>query len=276
VDKLTFTEASERLQGYLYSKGRSSETHKAYRTDLRMFWEEMHLPEEVSLDQLEMLAARWLTDRKRIMAPKTTARRLTTMKNVGKTYGLSILTDFGLPTAPVGKPHPLPGGVEDIRKLLDFCYQEQHRVLIALTGLCGARISEARAVNFKSFDLKNRLVTLWGKGDKIRHVPISDYAWNILLPAIVAASAAPDLPLIKLGDRAARDLITTLGERAGLSRAISSHDLRATFATEAYRLSLDIRAVQELLGHATSKQTELYILVEQDALRAAVNIMENR
>lgn len=196
------------------------------------------------------------------------------MRNLGFAYKMDILSDYHLPTAPAAKPHPLPGGTSDIQSLLDECSEPQHLALIALTGLCGARISEAREVKPTDINYAERTVTFWGKGNKIRHVPISDFAWDILLPILVTAMVtAHDEPLIKLGDRAARALVTLLGERARISRPISSHDLRATFATQAYRRTHDIRAVQELMGHATTKQTELYIEVDDKSLRAAVNIM---
>ncbi len=277
MEKISFTDATAQLRRFLSSKGPSENTFKAYLTDVRMFWEEMELgtgPNALSLDDLEVTAAEWLTSRRRVMAPKTTARRLTSLRNLGFAYKMDILSDYRLPTAPTPKPHPLPGGPDDIQKLLDLCSEPQHLVLISLTGLCGARISEARDVKPTDINYAERTVTFWGKGNKIRHVPISDFAWEILLPIFVSAMVTdPNAPVVKMGDRGARSFITMLGERARMSRPISSHDLRATFATHAFRCTLNIRAVQELLGHATTKQTELYIGVDDKELRAAVNIM---
>lgn len=275
METITFTDATERLQRSLSSRGLSTHTFKAYLTDVKMFWQEMEL-DQLNLEDLEYLAGTWLNDRKRIMAPKTTSRRLTSIKNLGLAYKLSILVDFHLPSAPIGKPHPLPGGTDDLRALLDNCYKDEHKLLIVFTGLCGARVSEARAVRPIDIDLVNRTVKLYGKGDKIRYVPISNFAWSILLPLLVVPMAtAPQVELIQLGDRAARAVFTELGVRARLKRPISSHDLRATFATQAYRASgNDIRAVQELLGHATARQTELYVGIDDQQLRTAVNIME--
>jgi integrase/recombinase XerD len=275
VEKISFIDAIEQLQRFLSSKGLSEHTSKAYRTDVKMFWQEMDLS-ELKVEDLEYLAATWLNERKRVMAPKTTSRRLTSIKNLGLALRTPILPEFHVPSAPIPKPHPLPGGKRDIAALLDVCYKDEHKLLVIFTGLCGARVSEARAVAPVDIDLINRTVKFYGKGDKIRYVPISDYAWRILLPLIVVPMALDQFsPVIKLGDRAARAVFTELGIRANLSRHISSHDLRATFATEAYRVSgNDIRAVQELLGHATSKQTELYIGIDDGQLRSAVNIME--
>ena len=71
-----------------------------------------------------------------------------------------------------------------------------------------------------------------------------------------------------MGDRSARALITRLGERAGLRRAIASHDLRATFATEVYNRTRDMRLVQELLGHSRLSTTQKYTQVSLSDLMA--------
>lgn len=275
MDEISLFDATEALRSYLSSRGLSEQTHKAYLTDLRMFWQEMDL-KDLSLEDLEDMAAMWLNDRRRIMSPKTTGRRLTSMKNLGFAYKLVILSRYKLPTAAQPKPHPVPGGQGGLRRLLNACNSDEHRALVALMGLCGARISEARSICPKDFDYVDQSLSIWGKGDKVRIVPVSDFAWSILLPTLVEimTSEGADQTLVKMSDRTARMLITRLGERIGLVRPISSHDLRASFATEAYRHSKDIVAVQQLLGHATSKQTELYIEIDDDSKRTAASFME--
>lgn len=275
MEKICFSDATEALRAYLSSKGRAENTRRAYQADLKMFWQEMNL-EEISLADLEKLASDWLNSKRRTIAPKTTHRRLTTMKNLALAFKTRILDDYTTPTPSRPTPHPLPGGLEDLNKLFSVCFHEQHRVLIALTGLVGMRIHEALNAKPSDFDHATRQVTIWGKGDRIRKIPVSTKAMEILMPSLIEASISgrSDTPLIQVGDRSARELITILGERAKLSRRISSHDLRATFATVAYAKSKDLRAVQELLGHADSKQTETYVLVSDQALRTAANIME--
>jgi site-specific recombinase XerD len=274
MGSISFTDATEVLRSFLFSKGRADHTVKAYLTDLKMFWQEMDL-ETIDLPELEILGATWLNTRRRVMSPKTTGRRLTTIKNLGLAYKVAILTEYTPPTPATPKPHPLPGGTADLKSLIDGCYLDEHKALVTLTGLCGARVSEARDVTPDDFNLEKRTVEIWGKGDKVRIIPLSDMAWEILLPIIVDRMTTDRCtqPLISMGDRTARELITTLGRRAGISRPISSHDLRATFATAAYNVSKDIRAVQLLLGHASSKQTELYIGVADDQMRTAANFM---
>ena len=280
VAKFNLREASDLLLDSLDSTGLSDNTKKAYRTDLRMFWQEMDIDSRGGLDPEELLklAPAWLNSKRRILAPKTTARRLTTMRNLGIVLQKPVLPKYATPKAADPTPHPLPGGAEDLQKLLDVCYQEQHKALIALTGLCGARIGEALEVSPVNFNIAERTLQIWGKGDKVRIVPVSDFAWAILAPSIINTVIEHNdkTPLIRMGDRAARELITALGKRAKLTRSISSHDLRATFATESYNNCRDIVAVQRLLGHASPAQTQVYIGTTAATLRNAANFMGSR
>jgi len=66
-------------------------------------------------------------------------------------------------------------------------------------------------------------------------------------------------------------MITLLGERAGLSRPIASHDLRATFGTAVFNKTGNLRTAQELLGHSSSATTEIYTGVDLKQMRDGVD-----
>jgi site-specific recombinase XerD len=108
-----------------------------------------------------------------------------------------------------------------------------------------------------------------GKGDKDRIIPVSPEAWDAVANSVVR-SWGNGSTVVGLKDRFARRLVSALGERAGLQRHISSHDLRATFATAVFDKTGDIRLVQMLLGHASVVTTQLYIERHREMLREAV------
>lgn len=114
-------------------------------------------------------------------------------------------------------------------------------------------------------------LSIRGKGDKYRVVPVSKRCWRAISDAYISSMASGDKLLIHYSDRSARKCITTLGRKAKLARPISSHDLRATFATVVYDRTLNQRVVQELLGHAQGSTTELYIGVAQKAMAEGVD-----
>lgn len=120
-------------------------------------------------------------------------------------------------------------------------------------------------------DSHDMMLRVRGKGDKERIVPISPRAWDAISDAYVRAMVG-DKKLIHYEDRSARKAITNLGRKAGLCRPIASHDLRATFATEVYNKTLNQRVVQELLGHANGKTTEIYIGVNKYEMIQAVDL----
>lgn len=159
-----------------------------------------------------------------------------------------------------------------MRRLIKVARNDSQRALLALCGLCGLRISEALSICPQNFKLAEMMLEVRGKGDKTRFVPVSPEAWDLLIIPVTRAMCENDREVINLKDRFARRVITNLGIKAGLRRHISSHDLRATFATAVYDKTGDIRLVQELLGHSSVETTQLYTGVLLSKMRDAVQL----
>jgi site-specific recombinase XerD len=113
------------------------------------------------------------------------------------------------------------------------------------------------------------ILTVHGKGDKVRYVPVSTRCWSAIMSAFVEC-VETDALLCPFSDRVARALVTRLGKIAKLSREISSHDLRATYATIIQSETKDILVLKELLGHASVTTTQAYPLTSMEAMRKAV------
>jgi integrase len=225
---------------------------------------------EVEEEDFEEIAMEWLQMNRKILSPKTTNRRLTSLKAFARWAGWgNPLEEYAAPTAAKGQPHPLPEGIEGVYRMIEAAHNERQKTLVVLCGLCGLRISEALKIKATHFDFANMVLRVPGKGDKERIVPVSERAWNVIAPAVVRAGLK-NLEVVGLKDRFARRAITELGVRAGLQRRVASHDLRATFATAVYDSTLDQRVVQELLGHANGSTTEVYIGRTAEQMRKAV------
>lgn len=251
---------------WLSAHGGSPNTIRAYRSDL------MALAATMPGSDLETAAAQWLTDNRATWAPKTTQRKLTALRSWAKWAGLpSFLSAYRPPTPARQEPHPIPEGISGVLKMVATTTRRDRRALVALCGLVGLRVSEACQVAPEHIDAAQRTLTVRGKGDKTRVVPLSAAAWEAIEPAYVKASQFGGT-LVGVGQRQARDLVTRIAAKAELSRAVSSHDLRATFATAAYNKSLDLRAVQELLGHSSVETTRVYTGVTQESMRAAAEV----
>jgi site-specific recombinase XerD len=265
-------ESIERFRLSLSGKGRSERTLKAYTTDLKVLLKEIDV-ESIEAEEFEEVGMNWLTANRNRVAAKTTGRRLTSMRQFAKWAGWGdMFSDYSAPTPLKGQPHPLPEGVDGVKRMILHSHNERHAALVALCGLCGLRIAEALAVRPSDFDLHEMTLVVRGKGDKQRIVPVSSYAWSVLQLPVTRAFCNGDVEVVGLKDRFARALITRLAIRAGLKRHVASHDLRATFATAVYDRTQDQRLVQMLLGHASGVTTEIYIGRSFDQFKAGVEL----
>ncbi|TCC34477.1 site-specific tyrosine recombinase XerD [Kribbella speibonae] len=143
----------------------------------------------------------------------------------------------------------------------------------------GARISEAVGLDVDDIDLDAGAVLLRGKGSKERVVPVGTYAREALSAYLVRGRpdlvsrgrGTPALFLHARGGRLSRQSAWTVlrraAQRAGISKEISPHTLRHSYATHLLDGGADVRVVQELLGHASVTTTQVYTLVTVDKLR---------
>lgn len=265
-------EVIDQFRNWLSVRGKSNSTCRGYTSDLKTLLMELEVT-ELDQEEFEECGMNWLQANRRRVSPKTTNRRLTSLKAFSKWAGWgNLFDDYSAPVPAKALPHPLPEGIEGVYRLIEIAHQENHKALVALCGLCGCRVAEALSIRHSDFDLQTMMLHIRGKGDKGRWVPVSARAWDILVIPVTRSFIEGDRPIVGLKDRFARQIISDLGERAGLRRHISSHDLRSTFATEIYNRTLDLRLVQELLGHSSSTTTELYTGVNQAKMREAVEL----
>ncbi|WP_432540502.1 site-specific tyrosine recombinase XerD [Kineococcus sp. SYSU DK002] len=157
------------------------------------------------------------------------------------------------------------------------------RALLEVLYGCGARISEAVGLDVDDVSAEvlgeTGVVRLRGKGSKERVVPVGSYAQRALeqylvrsRPQLVGAGrGTPALFVNTRGGRLSRQsawaVLQSAARRAGITRAVSPHTLRHSFATHLLRGGADVRVVQELLGHASVTTTQVYTLVTADDLR---------
>lgn len=253
--------------------GRSPATARGYSADLRMF---LNWLDDTESPNLSLSAARWLNTYRATLAPKTTARRLISIRAYFAWAGIDegALGSYKKPVAKKPVPHPLNDGMEAIRSMMNVAKNSTQRTLVALQGFGGMRIAEALSVTVADVNTRTGVITVRGKGDKERDIPfnLEGDAFTVILDRIQAVGTGK---LVDMPDRTARYTITALAKKAGVSsytkQAVSSHDLRATAATSLYVSSgHDIRLVQEFLGHSSTAQTEVYVGVSKERFAAAV------
>jgi len=154
------------------------------------------------------------------------------------------------------------------------------RALLEVLYGTGARISEAVGLDVDDLDLDEGTVLLRGKGSKERMVPVGSFARSAVgaylvrgRPELVSTRSSPGGALFlnarggRLSRQSAWTVLARAAERAGVTRDVSPHTLRHSFATHLLDGGADVRVVQELLGHASVTTTQVYTLVTVDNLR---------
>ncbi|MEO7083133.1 MAG: site-specific tyrosine recombinase XerD [Gemmatimonadaceae bacterium] len=173
--------------------------------------------------------------------------------------------------------------VEEISKLLasptiDDPLVFRDRAMLELAYAAGLRVSEWITLGTRDVMMSDKLVRVFGKGSKERLVPIGRSAIGAVATYIrelrpklekgegkgVLFLNARGQPLTRMG---AWKILRKYVDRAGITKAVSPHTLRHSFATHLLEGGADLRAVQEMLGHVDISTTQIYTHVDREYLR---------
>ncbi|NJN63612.1 MAG: tyrosine recombinase XerC [Acidobacteria bacterium] len=220
----------------------------------------------------------WVADmHARGLSATTISRRLSAARSF-----FSWLVEEGLcdanPAAEVRNPKTpdrLPGrlDVDDVRALIEATIPDDERgardrAILELLYGAGLRVAELVGLSIDDLHLGDRTVRVVGKGDRERIVPFGRPTADALRAQLVASSRlriqTGDEALFlnargrRLTDRSVRRILDRAVTRAALHRGVHPHLLRHSFATHLLESGMDLRAIQELLGHARLATTQRY------------------
>lgn len=162
----------------------------------------------------------------------------------------------------------------------------RNRAIIETMYGCGLRVSELVNLRFTDIHRGEGFVTVTGKGNKQRLVPISDRALKEIENYIPGRNSLPviyDQNIIFLNRRGRKltramifTIIKDLAAKAGITKKISPHTFRHSFATHLIEGGADLRAVQEMLGHESILTTEIYTHIDRSFLRDTLILFHPR
>jgi len=297
---ISLSRAIDGFERYVADERRfSPRTVLAYRTDLDRFadfWESEFAHESAGktpLSKLDTLAVRsYLAALHRAkLSNRSLARHLSTLRSffrwACREGHLEKNPAKGVPAPRLPKTLPRALTLSDTEGLLDADseggFPERDRALFELLYATGLRVSEASGLDLEDVDFTARLTRVTGKGGRQRIVPFGEAAADALadyLPARAArrgksgfsedGEGEPLFVNVRGGRLTTRSMARLLKRRlaaAGLPAEISPHALRHTFATHLLEAGADLRAIQELLGHASLSTTQKY--THLDAARLA-------
>jgi site-specific recombinase XerD len=264
------------------------------KIDITLFTEEYL--RKITLEDIHSYISHLAIDNK--SKATTRARKISTIRIFfkylsQKTNILEVNPAQNLETPKLEKRMPKYLSLDDSRKLLNVAGHEDNRNSkrdYAITTLflnCGMRLSELVGININDIDFDECKMTVIGKGNKERTIYLNKacmVAINDYLPSrppqnlIKHDSKNSDKALFlseqkqRISNRTVQSIINKELKLAGLdSKKLSVHKLRHTAATLMYQYgNVDIRALQELLGHQSISTTEIYTHVSNEQVRNAV------
>ena len=185
----------------------------------------------------------------------------------------------------LGRYLPAVLSVEEVEAILDSVNTSswsglRDRAILEVLYGCGLRVSEAVNLRISNVFLEQGFVRIIGKGDKERIVPMGDAAVEAVEAYLAvriepADSASEDILFLnRFGGPLSRismfNLIKKQAQLAGITKEISPHTFRHSFATHLIENGADLRAVQEMLGHESILTTEIYTHIDSSTWQAAV------
>lgn len=270
-------------------RGLAYNTLQSYRSDL-LFFADFCLKKgyDPMGDTARSAVMAYLIGLKREgMASTTSSRRLAAIKSFYKYCLGEGITDVD-PTENIesGKRSlKLPGvlSVAEVDVLLNQPRRDtpaglRDKAMLEVIYACGTRVSELTGLNVGDVNIEQKYIRCLGKGAKERIVPMGKLAAGSVRDYLAGArgrltkgKATPALFINRLGSRLTRQgfwkIIKNYARLGGISKDITPHTLRHSFATHMLENGADLRSVQELLGHADIATTQIYTHLTKSRLK---------
>ncbi len=293
----TAASESARLRSFLdfcrVEKGLSANTIFSYRTDLKRFTKFLEKSEgRADADFSATTLAGYVNSLYREgLAARSIARHITTLRTFSSFlveeghFGADPAATLTLPK--IGQPLPRflnRGQVEDLLVAPDTSKPSgvRDRAMLELLYATGLRVSELCHVRTANLDAKLGVLSVVGKGNKQRLVPVGRSALQAVeeygrtaRPALLKGRMSPYLFVTARGGPLTRQafwkLLVGLGKKAGIFHDLTPHVLRHSFATHLLEGGAGLRGVQTMLGHSDIATTQIYTHVLRSRLRQTVD-----
>lgn len=271
--------------------GLAKNTQLAYMRDLRLLMKSLQLKADEELLQVsrQQLIAYLVRLKQEGRAASTVARKLASIKAfyrflTAERYIRRNPAEV-LEAASRGLHLPKVLSVQEVERLLDepnlgTLDGYRDKTMLELLYATGMRVSELVNVPVKNVDIKMQYVIVMGKGSKERMLPLGrtamhylEHYLSVVRPQLLHGKpdAAAELFVTGWGGPMTRErfyeIIVAYGKSAGISKRVTPHMLRHSFATHLLNNGTDLRIVQELLGHADISTTQIYTHLDVERLR---------
>jgi integrase/recombinase XerD len=288
-------EAEQLFYTYLrVEKGCGELTLKDYEEDLKLFFQAFPDKKEVSDLKVQDLRDFIVLQAGESRSSSTILRRLSCTRHFYSFLASEGYLEEDVPKIEgplLAKKLPVVMSVEEVDALLDQPDLTKDsglrdKAMLETMYATGLRVSELVGLKLKDISLLNHVITLIGKGNKQRSVPISDFALTYLNKYLSGprarnkGHASPYVFLNHSGEPLSRQYfflqVKKYAQAAGIMKTISPHTLRHCFATHLLENGASLRAVQEMLGHANIATTQIYTQVSTERIMSAYDLYSKR
>ena len=276
------------IQYLRVERGVSEITVKNYREDFKIFllsFPDVRTTDDLSVDMLPEFVRR---QDELARSSSTILRRYSLLRNYFSFLNEENILHEEMPD--VDKPKsskrlPFVMSNEEVDELLeapDISKDNgmRDRAMLELMYATGLRVSELLSLRFRNVNMQNGLITVYGKGNKQRSVPVSSFALEFLRKYIdgprkrVKGSKDTDIIFLNRDGKALSRTyffmqIKRYAEEKGIDSSVSPHTLRHCFATHLLENGASLRAVQEMLGHSNIATTQIYTEVSTKRIMSA-------
>ena len=182
--------------------------------------------------------------------------------------------------------------IEEVNKIIDSidvsdAIGQRNRTILEVLYSCGIRVSELVNLPISQVFFEEKYINVIGKGNKQRIVPISDKAlmeierWMQMRSEMPMKSDDSGLLFVnRRGGQLTRQMVFIIvknaAEAVGITKTISPHTFRHSFATHLLEGGANLRAIQEMLGHKSIITTEIYSHIDTQRLREEVILFHPR
>lgn len=268
-------------------KGFSKNTIAAYNNDLAQFASFVEKQSGPTVDR-ETVLAFVLDLKEKRYAATTVARKIAALRSYFHyLVGRGIIREdptSDLDSPKIGKTVPRAASAEDIEKLLRAADNGttpealRDKAMLELLYATGMRVTELVSLNLEDVNVAGGYVRCSGRGARERQIPVGFDKMEVVdlyireaRPVLLRRPEENALFLNHRGDRLTRQgfwlIIKGYAKRAGIEATITPHTLRHSFAAHLISSGAELRAVQEILGHASISSTQVYTQMGQERLR---------
>ena len=269
-----------------------SNTILAYRNDINKFLK--YYPEIKDTDDLDPVYLDQFSFDQSLdeLSASTISRSISTIKNFyifleGENISKNIYKKPIIPKKEFHIPSFLTFvEVTSLFKCLDEENEIEYRdkVMLLLMYSCGLRVSEMISLEKKSINFEEKILSIKGKGNKERSIPINEVALDYLSHYLNKELKTNKTKRVFINKTTKKPLtrqvffmnLKKYAKRAGIEKEISPHTLRHTFATELLENGTDLRIVQTLLGHSNVSTTQIYTHISTKKILNALDLYSKR